>query len=257
MLAILSPAKSMDFDSPLHTKKYSVPNFVDESQTLVNELRKYAPNEIASLMGISDNLAELNHRRYTEWTAEFPAASARPAILAFSGEVYTGLNGPTMSTRDHTWAQKHVRILSGLHGLLRPLDRICPYRLEMGTRLKTQHADNLYGFWGNRVTQALNAAIAEQGDQVLVNLASDEYYHVLQPETVDARIIKIHFKEWKNGKYRFLSFFAKKARGSMVRYMIDHRVKTLKALKAFDYDGYAYSPQMSEDDDWVFTRNRE
>jgi cytoplasmic iron level regulating protein YaaA (DUF328/UPF0246 family) len=257
MLAILSPAKSLDYESPLATVKFSEPAFVPDSEILIDKLRRFEPNEISSLMGISDNLAELNHRRYAEWQPEFPKQSARPAILAFSGDVYLGLAGPTLGERDFTWAQKHLRILSGLHGLLRPLDRIRPYRLEMGTQLNTERGKNLYQFWGAQVTEALNTAITEQGDNVLINLASDEYYGVLQPESVDARIIKVHFREWKNDQYKFLSFFAKKARGSMVRFMIDKRVKSLKALRAFDYDGYHFNPEMSNGDDWVFTRKQD
>ena len=257
MLAILSPAKSLDYESKLATKKFSEPGFVEDSQQLIKRLREFTPDQLSSLMGISDNLAELNHRRYAEWQPEFTSCVARPALLAFKGDVYIGLEGPTMSERDFTWAQKHIRILSGLHGILRPLDRIRPYRLEMGTQLPTQRGKNLYEFWGEQVTEALNAAIAEQGDNVLINLASDEYYGVLQPENIDARIIKVHFREWKNGQFKFLSFFAKKARGSMARYMVDNRVKTLKALRAFDYDGYTYNSDLSSADDWVFTRKQD
>ncbi|NKB97247.1 MAG: peroxide stress protein YaaA [Pseudomonadales bacterium] len=257
MLAILSPAKSLDYESPLATRKFSEPAFVADSEILINKLREFEPNEISSLMGISDNLAELNHRRYADWQPEFPKKCARPAILAFSGDVYLGLEGPTLSERDFTWAQKHVRILSGLHGLLRPLDRIRPYRLEMGTQLKTQRGKNLYQFWGDQVTDALNTAISEQADNVLINLASDEYYAVLQSERINARIIKVHFRDWKNGQYKFLSFFAKKARGSMARYMIDKRVKSLKALRGFDYDGYQLNSDLSNGDDWVFTRKQD
>ena len=257
MLAILSPAKSLDYESPLATKKFSEPSFVAESEQLIASLRSFTPGEISSLMGISDNLAELNHRRYAEWQPDFPKSEARPAVLAFKGDVYLGLEGPTLNERDFTWAQKHIRILSGLHGLLKPLDRIRPYRLEMGTRLKTERGENLYDFWGPKVTDALNEAIEAQGDGVLINLASDEYYGVLQPANINARIIKVHFREWKNGQYKFLSFFAKKARGSMARYMIDQRVKTLKALRAFDYDGYTYNDDLSSGDDWVFTRKQD
>ncbi len=261
MLAILSPAKTLDFESPLATRKFSEPAFQNESQALIKSLRKYSPDEIAGLMSISDNLAELNHRRYAEWEPTFPKDAARPAILAFKGDVYLGLDGLSLSERDFTWAQKHLRILSGLHGLLRPLDRIRPYRLEMGTQLPTPKGKNLYQFWGSCVTDALNQALVEQqsaGEKqpVLINLASNEYFNVLEPEHIQARMINVHFREWKNGQFRFLSFFAKKARGSMARYMIDHRVKTLRALRAFDYDGYAFNEALSDGDDWVFTREQ-
>ena len=263
MLAILSPAKTLDFESKLTTKKYSEPDFVQESSKLIKSLRQLEPNELSKLMKLSDNLAELNHRRYAEWEPEFSDPVARPAILAFKGDVYLGLDGPTLQPRELTWAQNHVRILSGLHGLLRPLDRIRPYRLEMGTRLKTTAGTNLYEFWGDRVTHALNAALKDQqskADQnkgkqpTLVNLASNEYFGVLNPDKIDARVITPNFRELRDGKYRFLSFFAKKARGSMARYMIDHRVKTVKSLREFNYDGYSFNASLSSGDNWIFTR---
>ena len=205
-------------------------------------------------MKISDKLADLNHKRYAEWTPNFELGEARPAALAFKGDVYIGLDAATLTARDLNWAQKHVRILSGLHGLLRPLDAIRPYRLEMGTPLCTSKGKNLYEFWGSKVTDALNQALSEQKQKILINLASNEYFKVLDPEAIDARVIHIHFKEWKNGEYKFLSFFAKKARGLMTRYMIDNRVNTLKALQAFDYEGYSYNAAMSSENDWVFVR---
>ena len=259
MLAILSPAKTLDFESDLATKKFSEPGFVAESQQLIQQLRQLAPNQIGSLMKISDKLAELNHRRYAEWRPDFSEPQARAAILAFKGDVYLGLDGQSLSERDFNFAQKHLRILSGLHGLLRPLDRIHPYRLEMGTKLSTQQGHNLYEFWGNKVTCALNEALAvehgrKKGRPVLINLASQEYYKVLHPEKVNARIINVDFREKKDGNYRFLSFFAKKARGTMSRYMIDHRVQSLTALREFDYDGYTLNDELSHGDNWVFTR---
>ncbi len=256
MLAIVSPAKTLDFESKLPTKKHSVPQFLSESEQLINTLKKFAPGEIGSLMGISDKLAELNHRRYHEWQADFETnqAQARPAIHAFKGDVYMGLDAATLNERDHTWAQKHLRILSGLHGLLRPLDRIRPYRLEMGTRLTTRAGSSLYDFWGDKITRALNAAIAAQKQAMLINLASNEYFAAVQPDQVDARIINVSFKELRNGKYQFLSFSAKKARGLMARYMIDHRVASLSKLRQFDYEGYTFNPQLSDGDSWTFTR---
>lgn len=257
MLAILSPAKSLDFESKLKTKKATTPDFVDQSSQLIKRLRRLTPAQIGSLMKISDNLADLNHRRYAEWDDNLSATDpshTRQAILAFKGDVYIGLDSPTMNERDFTWAQKHLRILSGLHGLLRPLDRIHPYRLEMGSRLDTPKGKNLYEFWGTSVTDALNEAIAAQGQKVLINLASNEYYRVLQTQQIDARIINVSFREWKNGQYKFLSFFAKKARGSMARYMIDTRASSVKGLQGFNYDGYAYNTELSDGDDWVFTR---
>ena len=279
MLAIVSPAKTLDYESKLSTKKFSEPNFALESSRLIQRLRDFSPADLSGLMGISDNLAELNHRRYHEWQATsehngvcadratsnstsqavHPTA-ARPAVLAFKGDVYIGLDAQTMSERDFTWAQKHLRILSGLYGLLRPMDRIQPYRLEMGTRLKTDQGANLYEFWNDKVTNALNEALEAQqpkqatGKPLLINLASNEYFNVVKPDLLNARIINIQFKELRDGEYRFLSFFAKKARGSMARYMIDHRVATLKSLRSFNYDGYAFNKDLSSGDNWVFTR---
>ena len=253
MLAIVSPAKTLDYESKLVTKKHSEPRFLEDSSLLINQLRKLTPPDLSSLMSISDNLAELNHRRYAEWDTCLEK-SARPAILAFKGDVYLGLDAQSLGERDFTWAQKHLRILSGLHGILRPLDRIHPYRLEMGTSLATTRGKNLYEFWGNTVTEALNDDLADQPKPILINLASNEYYGVLQPKDIHARIIDVQFKELRDGQYRFLSFFAKKARGLMARYMIDHRVKTLKALKQFNYEGYSFNEELSSGDNWVFTR---
>ncbi len=257
MLAIVSPAKTLDFESKLPSRKATDPQFTAESQALIRALRKFTPGEISSLMGISDKLAELNHRRYHEWQPQCSAAGsmARPAVHAFKGDVYIGLDAASLSERDHTWAQKHLRILSGLYGLLRPLDRIHPYRLEMGTRLATEAGGSLYEFWGDKITDALNRAISEQKQPVLVNLASNEYYKAVQPQRVQARIINVSFKELRDGRYQFLSFSAKKARGLMARYMIDQRVGTLKALQAFDYEGYSYNSALSDGNDWVFTRS--
>ena len=256
MLAIVSPAKTLDYESKLPTKKFSEPRFVEESHTLIKNLRKLSPGELGSLMSISDNLAELNHRRYSEWQPCFKS-DARPAVLAFKGDVYLGLDATTLSERDFTWAQKHLRILSGLHGILRPLDLMHPYRLEMGTKLKTPAGSNLYDFWGNKVTEALAADLKDQKRPVLVNLASNEYSKVLNLKALDARIIDVQFKELRNGQYRFLSFFAKKARGLMARYMIDHRVESVAALKRFDYEGYSFNDELSEADNWVFTRTQQ
>jgi len=254
MLAIISPAKTLDFESKLTTRKGTTPDFVEESDQLIGRLRQYEPAALTKLMKISDNLAELNHRRYHEWTPDFSPTTARPAALAFKGDVYLGLQAQALSERDLTWAQKHLRILSGLHGVLKPLDRIHPYRLEMGTPLCTEKGKNLYDFWGDKVTQALNKDLAEQSNPLLVNLASQEYFNVIDPDAINTEVINIHFKEEKDGKLKFLSFYAKKARGLMARYMIDKRVKTRKALKAFDYEGYAYNEALSSSHDWLFTR---
>ncbi|MBL6814871.1 MAG: peroxide stress protein YaaA [Pseudomonadales bacterium] len=256
MLAILSPAKTLDFDSPLVTDQHSVPEFTKESNALIKTLRALEPADIGSLMGISDKLATLNHDRYAQWSTKFDDNSgARASILAFKGDVYLGLAAQTMSKRDFTWAQKRLRVLSGLHGLLRPLDRIHPYRLEMGTALTNTRGKDLYQFWGGKVTQALNESLAQQRSKVLINLASNEYYKVVQPENIDGRIVTINFKEWRRDAYRFVSFSAKKARGLMARYMIDQRAEKADDLKTFDVEGYAYNEALSSRDEWIFTRH--
>lgn len=254
MLAILSPAKTLDYQTPLTTKKSSEANFNRESKELITTLRKFAPADIASLMKISDKLAELNHRRYAQWQPQPRDDNARPAMFAFKGDVYQGLDAPSMSARDINFAQKHIRVLSGLYGLLRPLDLMQPYRLEMGTQLATRRGSNLYEFWGNKVTDHINSALAEQSSKVLVNLASNEYYNVVQPERIDGRILNINFKELRDGKYRFVSFSAKKARGLMARYMVDQRITRASKLRDFDVDGYAFNDTLSDADNWIFTR---
>tara|TARA_B100000768_G_C11204112_1_gene343045 strand:- start:62 stop:835 length:774 start_codon:yes stop_codon:yes gene_type:complete len=254
MLAIISPAKTLDFKSPLATEKFTLPDFAKESQELIKTLRSYDPAAISNLMGISDKLAALNHERYRQWDVGASADKARPAILAFKGDVYVGLDAPTMQARDFTWAQKHLRVLSGLHGLLKPLDRIQPYRLEMGTRLPTSKGANLYEFWDNKVTDAVNQGLAEQQHKVLINLASNEYYKSINTNKIDGRIITINFKEWRREAYRFVSFSAKKARGLMSRYMINERITAPNNLKYFDWEGYGFNQKLSSDDEWIFTR---
>ena len=256
MLAILSPAKTLDFDSPLTTDQHSAPEFTKESKALIKTLRQLEPSDIGSLMGISDKLATLNHDRYAHWSAKFDDASgARASLLAFKGDVYLGLDAQTLSKRDFTWAQKRLRVLSGLYGLLRPLDRIHPYRLEMGTALRNTAGKDLYEFWGGKVTQALNEALSGQRSKVLINLASNEYYKVVQAQNIDGRIVTINFKEWRRDAYRFVSFSAKKARGLMARYMIDQRAEKADDLKAFDLEGYAFNEELSSRDEWIFTRH--
>ena len=256
MLAILSPAETLHCDSPLVTDQHSAPEFTKDSAALIKTLRKLEPADIGSLMGISDKLATLNHDRYAQWSAKFDENSgARASILAFKGDVYLGLSAQTMSKQDFTWAQKRLRVLSGLHGLLRPLDRIHPYRLEMGTALANARGKDLYQFWGGKVTQALNETLAEQRSKVLINLASNEYYKVVQPENIDGRIVTINFKEWRREAYRFVSFSAKKARGLMARYMIDQRAEKADDLKTFNVEGYAYNEELSSEHEWIFTRS--
>lgn len=255
MLAIISPAKTLDFESPLVTLKFTLPDFAKESQELIKTLRNYDPAAISNLMGISEKLATLNYERYRQWRVDADAEKARPAILAFKGDVYMGLDAQTMRARDFTWAQKHLRVLSGLHGLLKPLDRIQPYRLEMGTRLPTSKGANLYEFWDNKVTDAINQGLGKQQHKVLINLASNEYYKSINANKIEGRIITVNFKEWRRDAYRFVSFSAKKARGLMSRYMIDERIIAPNNLKDFDWEGYGFNQDLSSDNEWIFTRN--
>jgi cytoplasmic iron level regulating protein YaaA (DUF328/UPF0246 family) len=256
MLAVISPAKRLDFKSAPTTAKHSLPVFLKESKQLIGVLREKSPAEIAELMKLSSSLADLNYERYGEWETPFTPENAKPAALAFKGDVYLGLDSPTLNDRDWAWAQKHMRILSGLYGVLKPLDLIQPYRLEMGTRLSTPKGDDLYQFWGTRLTRELNEVLADQRRPLLVNLASHEYFDAVDCSRIDARIITPTFKDLKNGRYKFLSFYAKKARGLMARYIIDNRVSTLKGLKDFDCAGYYFSESQSRGDNWVFLRDK-
>ncbi len=256
MLAVISPAKRLDFKSAATTDKHSLPDFLPDSKQLIRVLRSKSPDEIARLMHLSTELADLNYERYGDWKTPFTPENAKQAALAFRGDVYLGLDASTFNDRDWAWAQKHLRILSGLYGLLKPLDLIQAYRLEMGTKLANPKGDDLYAFWGKRLTRALNEAIAEQRQAVLVNLASAEYFEAVDEEAIEARIITPTFKDLKNGRYKFLSFYAKKARGLMARYIVDNRVSTLKGLRDFDVAGYYFSESQSRGDNWVFLRDK-
>ncbi|MCY4212790.1 MAG: peroxide stress protein YaaA [Gammaproteobacteria bacterium] len=256
MLAIISPAKSLDFDGRAPTSKSSVPSFLDDSAELMRELREMAPQDLSDLMGISTDLAQLNYDRYAAWGEPFNRRTAKQAMFAFNGDVYIGLKSAEFSERDLTWAQRHLRILSGLHGILKPLDLIQPHRLEMGTQLPNGRGGDLYAFWRDKVTAALNEAIDAQRQPILVNLASNEYFKAVDAARLDARIITPTFKDLKNGRYKFISFFAKKARGLMAAYLVKNRVSTLRALKAFDWQGYRFSAAESSPNDWVFLRDQ-
>lgn len=255
MLVVLSPAKTLDFKTPPTTQRFSVPEYLDESGELIDVLRRRTPRQLEKLMSISPKLADENAARYLTWQRPFTPDNAKQAVLAFRGDVYLGLEAERFDQRDLNWAQKHLRILSGLHGVLRPLDLIQPYRLEMGTALETRRGKSLYEFWGGRITAALNEALAEQGQPLLINLASKEYFDAVDLDALEARVITPHFRDWKNGQYRFLSFFAKKARGLIAAYVIRNRVRTQKALRDFDWAGYRFDPEQSSDDDWVFLRD--
>lgn len=256
MLIVVSPAKSLDYETPVRTRKHSEPQFLKEASQLVGQLRKMSPDDLSELMNISGKLGELNHTRYANWHTPFSTPEARQAMFAFKGDVYLGLKAEDFSVSDVNFAQKHLRILSGLYGLLRPLDLMLPYRLEMGTRLENKRGKNLYEFWGSKITDALNEEFAKQRSKVLVNLASNEYFNSVQAKTLNAQVISPVFKDWSSGKYRVLSFFAKKARGEMAAFIIRNRIDTAAALKDFSVDGYRYSEADSTPDKPVFLRKQ-
>lgn len=255
MLAVLSPAKTLDFDSPVPVRTATTPEFLDRSQKLAHVLGKKSVKQLIDLMDISPKLAEENHARWQSWLPEHTLDTARQAVFAFQGDVYQGLDVSTWDKRDLNFAQRHLRILSGLYGILRPLDLMQPYRLEMGTRLKVGRQADLYAFWGSQLTEHLAEELRRQRPAVLVNLASKEYFSVLQPEHLDARIITPSFRDLRRGRYRVLSFFAKKARGQMARFLIQQRVKDPEQLKEFDEGGYGFHAELSTESDWVFTRD--
>jgi cytoplasmic iron level regulating protein YaaA (DUF328/UPF0246 family) len=254
MLIVLSPAKSLDLDTPPTTRLHTTPDFVPRAGELIDVLRDYSPGQIAELMSLSDSLSMLNVARYATWTADH--AEARQAIMSFNGDVYTGFDARTLKPKQLDYAQAHVRILSGLYGVLRPLDLMHPYRLEMGTRLANPRGKDLYAFWGDTVTQALNAALAANGSQALVNLASEEYFKSVKPKVLDVPVITPVFEDWKNGKYKIISFFAKRARGMMARYATVKGITDPAKLKKFDVDGYAFDKQASGEHTWVFRRKQ-
>ena len=254
MLYLLSPAKSLDYDTPVGAVPHTDPRFVRESSQLIAELRRKSPQEIASLMDLSDKLAALNVARYEAWSPRSTARNSRQALLAFDGDVYDGLAARTLRSADLEWAQSHVAILSGLYGVLRPLDRMQPYRLEMGTALQVGDAANLYQYWGTRIAHCLNEQLAGDKTPVVVNLASQEYFKSVDRKALQARVIECVFEDWKDGRYRIISFFAKKARGLMARYAITHRVATPKKLEGFNLEGYAYDATASAPDRLVFRR---
>lgn len=255
MLIVISPAKTLDYDTPPATSTATQPDFLEQSAKLIKELKQLSPDEIASLMNISDKLAQLNAARFEAWKKTFTLKNAKQAVLAFKGDVYAGLDANSLSEKQLEFAQKHLRILSGLYGLLRPLDLMQAYRLEMGTKFANQRGKDLYAFWGDLITDKLNEALASQKKPVLVNLASNEYFKSINTKALKADIITPVFKDWKSGQYKIISFYAKKARGLMCRYIIDHKITQPEKLKGFDYEGYVFNEAMSSDKEWVFTRD--
>ena len=257
MISVVSPAKSLDYESPLTTKMHSLPDFLGDSEVLIKGLRKLSRKKIMDLMSVSSNIATLNHLRFSEWNVPFTTENARPAAMAFTGDVYVGLDAKSLSDEDLTFAQDKLRILSGLYGLLRPMDLMQAYRLEMGTRYPDKkRTKDLYAFWDMKITDALNALLKDEDEKVLVNLASNEYFKSLKVKAIEGEIITPVFKDYKNGDYKVISFFAKKARGMMARYIIENRIDTAEGLKGFDSDGYIFNEGMSKDKEWVFTRKQ-
>ncbi|GLS28268.1 peroxide stress protein YaaA [Marinibactrum halimedae] len=255
MLMVISPAKTLDFDTAPVTKTHTQPDFLEHSQSLIDELRPLAPHDISSLMNISDKLGVLNYDRFRDWGLPFSLGNAKQAVLAFKGDVYTGLEAESFSRQDFTFAQKHLRILSGLYGLLRPLDLIQPYRLEMGTKFANSRGKDLYAFWGDDITEVINDQLKKVKSDVLVNLASNEYFKAINKKHLSANIITPVFKDEKNGQYKIISFYAKKARGLMASWIVKHQITEPAAIKTFSVAGYRYNSSLSSEKDWVFTRD--
>ena len=253
MLTVISPAKKLDYASPVVTNTYSQPSLLAHSRELLEGLKKLSPQDVCALMGLSDALGALNYERFQEWQTPFSKSNARPAVLAFKGDVYQGLDAENMTEDDLNWAQDTLRILSGLYGLLRPLDLMQPYRLEMGTKFANHRGPNLYAFWDNIINRELNTLLEKPSD-VLVNLASNEYFKAAKEKNIIGRIVRPIFMDNKDGKYKIISFFAKKARGLMAAFIIKGRVTDVEDIKHFSSDGYRYNSAMSEGEKWVFTR---
>lgn len=254
MLIVLSPAKTLNYDTPAQTTISTKPDFAKRSAELIGILRQQSPAQIAGLMKISDQLAALNVHRYAAWSPRFTSGNSKQAMLAFDGDVYDGLNAASMSEKQLQYAQTHIRILSGLYGVLRPLDLMQPYRLEMGTRLANPAGRDLYAFWGDEVTTSLNKQIAETKAAALINLASEEYFKVVKPALLDVPVITPVFLDWKNGQYKIISFYAKRARGLMARYASNKGIARPEALKKFDVDGYVFDEEASDKTTWIFKR---
>lgn len=256
MLTVISPAKTLDYETPLVTDSFTQPAHLTQSRKLIRRLRELSAGDLSGLMHISDSLAELNQQRFKQWKTPFKPENARQALFAFKGDVYLGLDAYSLKPDDVDFAQDHLRILSGLYGLLRPLDLMQPYRLEMGTRLDTDQGSNLYQFWDERITRLLNQEMRQADTKTLINLASGEYFKSIKPKKLRADIVTPAFKEYRDGQYRFIQFFAKKARGLMARYLIDQRIDRPDGLKDFNYEGYTYDASLSSQREWVFTRRQ-
>ena len=256
MIALIAPAKRLDYDSDLSVEDFSIAEHLKESKELIKELQKKSPEDLSSLMGLSENLSMLNFERNMNWQVpKKPSNEVRQAIFAFKGDVYVGLDSETLSKSDIKYAQNNLAILSGLYGLLKPLDLMYPYRLEMGTKMKNEKGKNLYEFWGNKITTSINALAKKNNSKGIINLASVEYFTSVKTENLDLPVYSPVFKDFKNGKYKIISFFAKKARGSMVRFVIQNKIKNPADLNKFNLDGYKYSKKDSSEYSPVFLRN--
>ncbi len=254
MLTIISPAKKLDYSQPAETQAFTQPLLLEHSEQLIKDLQQLSPEEVCSLMGLSDKLGALNYERFQEWQTPFSIDNAKQAVLAFKGDVYQGLDADNMNADELNWAQDNLRILSGLYGLLRPLDLMQPYRLEMGTKFANQRGANLYQFWGEIITDQLNKLFPASAKSVLLNLASNEYFKSVQSKNINAEIITPVFMDQKGDKYKIISFFAKRARGLMSAFIIKNKITDAEQLKTFNVDGYSFNSAMSDGNKWVFCR---
>lgn len=254
MLIVISPAKTLDYETPAKTKTFTLPDYLDDSAELIHRMREFSALDIAELMHVSSKIAELNFDRFEAWNKNFTEKNAKQAVLAFKGDVYTGLDAESFSAKDFKFAQTHLRILSGLYGLLRPLDLMQPYRLEMGSKLSNERGRNLYEFWGNTLTDGLNAQLKKIKSEHLINLASNEYFKAVKPKQINGEIITPAFKEYKNGDYKMIGFYAKKARGMLSRFIIQNQLSDIEDIKSFDMEGYKFNKSLSKGNNWVFTR---
>ena len=254
MIVLMNSSKTLDFQSRANIAKHTVPKFNEDAEILVKTLRTLSKSDFAKVMKVSEKLADLNLERYANWQTDLKSTTGKQALLAFKGDIYSGMDVDNYKIKDFDFAQKHVRILSGLYGILRPLDLMQPYRLEMATKLNTSRGKNMYQFWGNKINNSLKKMLQQEKSGVLVNLCSLEYFKSTQPEGLDARIISPAFKEYKDGAYRFVTIYAKKARGMMCNYIIQNQLKRVEELKSFNVEGYKFNPTISSENELVFTR---
>jgi len=254
MIITLSPSKGQDFESQTPSKIFTLPEQLEDSQLLINEAKKLDMESVRKLMDVSENISSLNVQRFQDWQTPFDTQNAKAALFAFKGDVYSGIQKDKYDDNDLAYAQDHLRILSGLYGALRPMDLIQPYRLEMKTKLGNPRGENLYQFWGERITENLNKSLQIQEEKTLVNLASNEYYKSVKPKLIDGRILNISFKEEKDGKSRILAVYAKKARGMMTDFILRNRIENAEDIKDFGTANYRFSKAESDDNQWVFTR---